>query len=199
MKMSASYNDYFRGKYIKWGIIALLAIIIITTSISTWNGLVEAEQAVKSRWSQVQNVMQRRADLIMNEVEVVKGYLKHEEKVFEDIAAARAVLYNENADIDSKLKADKALGEYGKSVLAIVENYPDLKASELFMGLQDQIEGAENRVSTERGRFIQEVERYNLKVTRFPGNIFARLLGFKPMEYFEAEEGAQKAPKVDFD
>lgn len=195
----SSYNDYFRGKFLKWGIIAVLAIIIISTSISTWNGLNRADQAVKSSWGQVQNVMQRRADLILNEVEVVKGYAKHEEKVFEDIAAARGVLYSGNADINSKLEADKAMSSYGKSILAIVENYPDLKASDLFENLQEQIEGAENRVSVERRNFIKAVEDYNIKVTRFPGNIFARFMGFKQLDYFEADAEAQKAPKVDFD
>jgi LemA protein len=197
--MSGSYNDFFRGKFLKWGIIAILAIIIISTSISTWNGLNAADQAVRSSWGQVQNVMQRRADVILNEVEVVNGYAKHEEKVFEDIAAARAVLYNSNADINSKLEADEAMKTYGKNILAIAENYPDLKASELFSNLQEQIEGSENRVSVERRNFIKAVENYNIKVTRFPGNIFARLMGFEPKDYFEADPEAQKAPKVEFD
>lgn len=197
--MSGSYNDFFRGKFLKWGIIAIIAIIIISTSISTWNGLTVADQDVKSSWSQVQNVMQRRADVILNEVEVVKGYAKHEEKVFEDIAAARAVLYSGNSDISSKLEADKALSSYGKNILAIAESYPDLKASELFSNLQEQIEGSENRVAVERRNFIKSVQSYNTKVTRFPGNIFARFLGFGPKDYFEADPQAQEAPKVDFD
>ncbi|MEN6314511.1 MAG: LemA family protein [Clostridiaceae bacterium] len=196
--MSYSYNEYFMGKYIKWGIIALAAIILIVSFVSTYNGLAKAEQDVNGQWAQVQNVMQRRADVINNEVEVVKGYVKHEEKVFGDIAAARSVLYNGNSDVSSKLAADEQLAAAAKSMLVLVENYPDLKASEQFTNLQEQIEGSENRVSVERKRFIEEVQKYNTKVTRFPGNIFARLLGYSAKDYFEASPGAQEAPKVKF-
>jgi len=196
--MSYSYNEYFMGKYIKWGIIALAAIILIVSFVSAYNGLAKAEQDVNGQWAQVQNVMQRRADVINNEVEVVKGYVKHEEKVFGDIAAARSVLYNGNSDVSSKLAADEQLAAAAKSMLVLVENYPDLKASEQFTNLQEQIEGSENRVSVERKRFIEEVQKYNTKVTRFPGNIFARLLGYSAKDYFEASPGAQEAPKVKF-
>lgn len=196
--MSYSYNEYFMGKYIKWGIIALAAIILIVSFVSVYNDLAKAEQDVNGQWAQVQNVMQRRADVINNEVEVVKGYVKHEEKVFGDIAAARSVLYNGNSDVSSKLAADEQLAAAAKSMLVLVENYPDLKASEQFTNLQEQIEGSENRVSVERKRFIEEVQKYNTKVTRFPGNIFARLLGYSAKDYFEASPGAQEAPKVKF-
>lgn len=196
--MSYSYNEYFMGRYIKWGIIALVAIILIVSFVSTYNGLAKAEQDVNGQWAQVQNVMQRRADVINNEVEVVKGYVKHEEKVFGDIAAARSVLYNGNSDVSSKLAAYEQLAASAKSMLVLVENYPDLKASEQFTSLQEQIEGSENRVSIERKRFIEEVQKYNTKVTRFPGNIFARFLGFAAKDYFEASPGAQEAPKVKF-
>lgn len=196
--MSYSYNEYFMGKYIKWGIIALAAIILIVSFVSTYNGLAKSEQDVNGQWAQVQNVMQRRADVINNEVEVVKGYVKHEEKVFGDIAAARSVLYNGNSDVSSKLAADEQLAAAAKSMLVLVENYPDLKASEQFTNLQTEIEGSENRVSFERKRFIEEVQKYNTKVTRFPGNIFARLLGYSAKDYFEASPGAQEAPKVKF-
>lgn len=196
--MSYSYNEYFMGKYIKWGIIVLVAIILIVSFVSTYNGLAKAEQDVNGQWAQVQNVMQRRADVITNEVEVVKGYVKHEEKVFGDIAAARSVLYNGNSDVSSKLAADEQLAAAAKSMLVLVENYPDLKASEQFTNLQEQIEESENRVSVERKRFIEEVQKYNIKVTRFPGNIFARLLGYSTKDYFEASPEAQNAPKVNF-
>jgi len=199
--MSISYNDYFRGRWIKWGIVALIAlvvIILVASSISTYNGLAAADQDVKSKWSQVENVMQRRADVIINEVEVVKGYVKHEEKVFGDIAAARSVLYNGTSDVSSKLAADEQLAASAKSMLVLVENYPDLKASEQFTNLQTQIEGSENRVSVERKKFIESVQVYNTKVTRFPGNIFARFMGYAAKDYFEANPGAQEAPKVQF-
>ena len=199
--MGYSYDDYSRGRWIKWGVIALVAlaaIILVVSSISTYNGLAAADQDVKSKWSQVENVMQRRADLITNEVEVIKGYVKHEEKVFGDIAAARSVLYNGSSDVNSKLAADEQLAASARSVLALVENYPDLKASEQFANLQTDISGSENRVSVERRNFINSVQTYNTKVTRFPGNIFARFMGYGPKDYFKASSEAQEAPKVQF-
>ncbi len=196
--MSYNYSEYFFGRWIKWGIVALAAIILAVTLISSYNGLTASDQDVKSKWSQVENVMQRRADLIANEVEVVKGYVKHEEKVFGEIAAARSILYNGSSDVASKLAADENMAALARSVLVIVENYPDLKASEQFANLQTQIEGSENRVSVERKRFIDSVQTYNTKVMRFPGNIFARLMGYAPREYFEASPGALEAPKVKF-
>lgn len=197
--MSYSYNEYYRTKWIKWGIIALVALILIITSVSTYNGLASAEQDVNGKWAQVQNVMQRRADVITNEVEVVKGYMKHEEKVFGDIANARAVIKSGASDINSKLAADEQLKSSVENLLnIIVEDYPELKAGEQFTKLQEQIEGSENRVSVERKRFIESVQVYNLKVKRFPGNIFARIMGYEPMEYYEASQEAQESPKVKF-
>jgi LemA protein len=196
--MSYSYNAYPWGRWVKWGILALVVIILVSSSISTYNGLAAANQDVQSKWSQVENVMQRRADNINNQVEVVKGYVKHEEKVFDDIAAARSVLYSGSSDVKSKLEADDKLAAAARSMLVLMENYPDLKASELFSNLQTEIAGSENRVSVERKRFIDSVQAYNTKVTRFPGSIFARLMGFSPKDYFQASPGAQEAPKVQF-
>jgi len=193
--MESSFNAYPWGRWIKWGVIILIAIIIFSSAISTYNGLAAADQGVKSQWSQVLNVMQRRADLITKEVEVVKGYTKHEEKVFGDIAAARSVLMNGSGDINEKLAADARIATAAKSMLLLVENYPDLKASEQFTNLQVQIEGSENRVSLERKRFIDAVQEYNLKAVRFPGSIFARLMGFTPKQYFEANP---ENPEVKF-
>ncbi len=196
--MSYSYDSFVRGKWIKWGIFAIVAIFLVVGSITTYNGLAASDQDVQSKWSQVENVMQRRADLITNQVEVVKGYIKHEEAVFGDIAAARSVLYNSSSDVDSKLAADEQLASSARSLLVLVENYPDLKASEQFTNLQTNIESSENRVSVERKRFIDAVQAYNTKVTRFPGNLFARFMGFETKEYFKATPGAQEAPKVNF-
>lgn len=193
-----NYNAYPMGRWIKWGIIGLVIFIILVSSVSTYNGLVSIEQEVNRSWSQVENVMQARADKITNLVEVVKGYAKHEEKVFGDIAAARSVLMNSTGDIKNKLDADSKLSDATKQLMVIVENYPDLKASEQFTNLQTAIEGSENRVSVERKRFIDSVQVYNTKVKRFPGNIFARMMGFSPKDYFEAGEGAKEAPKVKF-
>lgn len=195
--MNGTYNAYPWGRWIKWGVICLAVIIVLGIFGSTYNGLVQAEQKVKSSWSQVENVMQARADKINNLVETVKGYIKHEEEVFGKVAEARSVLMNNN-DIKDKLKADSELANATRDILMLVENYPELKASEQFTNLQVAIEGAENRVSVQRKRFIEAVEAYNTKVTRFPGNIFARFMGFKPADYFEAAPNAHEAPKVKF-
>lgn len=196
--MSYNYNAYPWGRWMKWAIVGLVVLILLISSISTYNGLAAANQDVESKWSQVQNVMQRRADLITNLVETVKGYTKHEEKVFGDIAAARSSLMNPSGDINSKLAADAQLSNASRSVLLLVENYPDLKASGQFHDLQVALEGAENRVSVERRNFISSVQSYNTKVTRFPGSIFAKLMGFTPKQYFQASPDAQQAPKIQF-
>lgn len=193
-----SYHAYPWGRWIKWGVIGFLVFIILVSSVSTYNGLVSAEQDVERNWSQVENVMQARADKITNLVEVVKGYVKHEEKVFGDIAAARSVLMNNTGDIKSKLEADERLKNAARGVLLLVENYPDLKANEQFTNLQVAIEGAENRVAVERKRFIDSVQAYNIKVKRFPGSIFARMMGFTPKDYFESSQDAKESPKVKF-
>lgn len=193
-----NYYAYPWSRWIKWGAIVLLIIIILANGISTYNGLVTLDEKVQSNWSQVENVMQRRADLVVNLVEVVKGYTKHEEKVFGDIANARASLMSGNDDVKSKLEADNTIKNAANQVLLLVENYPDLKSSEQFLNLQTEIAGSENRVSVERKRFIEAVQVYNSKIKQFPGNIFARLMGFKEKDYFTADEEAQKAPKVQF-
>ena len=192
------FNEYPWGRWIKWGIVALLIFVVIIGLISNYNSLVSANQDVESKWSQVENVMQSRADKLNNLVEVVKGYTKHEEKVFGDIAAARSTLYNNTSDIKSKLDADTAIANSLRGLLAIVENYPNLKASEQYTNLQVAIEGAENRVSVERKRFIDSTQTFNTKVTRFPGNIFARMMGFPPKNYFQASPDATKAPQIKF-
>lgn len=193
-----SYNSYIYGRWIKIGIAALVIIILAATSISTYNGLVAADQQVQKAWSTVESMMQRRADVINNQVETVKGYMQHEEKVVSEIAAARAVLYDNYSDINSKIAADEKISAAGRQILALVENYPELKAGDLFENLQVEIEGSENRVSVARKDFIDAVQVYNTKVSRFPGNIFAKLMGFGKKEYFKASPGAQEAPKIDF-
>jgi LemA protein len=196
--MKMNYNSYIYGRWIKLGIVALVVIILAVTSISSYNGLVAADQQVQKAWSTVESMMQRRADVISNQVETIKGYVQHEEKVVSEIAAARAVLYDNYSDIDSKIAADEQLAAAGRSMLALVENYPELKADTLFENLQTVIEGSENRVSVARKDFIDAVQAYNTKVTKFPGNIFAKLMGFEKKDYFRASPGAQEAPKVDF-
>lgn len=196
--MSTSYNSYIRGRWIKWGAFILVALILVVGSYSTYNGLAVADQDVQGKWALVENAMQRRADLITNEVEVVKGYVKHEEKVFGDIAASRSVLYNGTTGINGKLAADDQIAASARNILVLVENYPDLKASEQFTNLQTDIAGSENRVAVARKNFIDSVQAYNTKVIRFPGNLFARFMGYETRDYFKASPNAQEAPKVDF-
>ena len=174
-----NYRSWIYGRWIKIGIAALVIIILAVSSISTYNGLVTADQQVQKAWSTVESMMQRRADVIGSQVNVVKGYMQHEEKVLSEIAAARAVLYDNYSDVNSKIAADERLSAAGRQILALAENYPELKAGDLFENLQVEIEGSENRVSVARKDFIDAVQEYNTKVSRFPGNIFAKLMGFE--------------------
>lgn len=193
-----NYRSWIYGRWIKIGIAALVIIILAVSSISTYNGLVTADQQVQKTWSTVESMMQRRADVIGSQVNVVKGYMQHEEKVLSEIAAARAVLYDNYSDVNSKIAADERLSAAGRQILALAENYPELKAGDLFENLQVEIEGSENRVSVARKDFIDAVQEYNTKVSRFPGNIFAKLMGFEKKEYFKASPGAQESPEIDF-
>ena len=193
-----NYKSWIYGRWIKLGIAALVIIILAVSSISTYNGLVTADQQVQKAWSTVESMMQRRADVIGSQVNVVKGYMQHEEKVLSEIAAARAVLYDNYSDINSKIAADEKLSSAGRQILALAENYPELKAGDLFENLQVEIEGSENRVSVARKDFIDAVQVYNTKVSKVPGNIFAKLMGFEKKEYFKASPGAQESPEIDF-
>ena len=179
-------------------VIALIALIIFGQYVSVRNTLVQKNEAVKSAWSQVDVVLQRRADLIPNLVETVKGYAKQEQTVFGDIAKARSALLsagNPQEKIAANQQLDGALGR----LLAIVENYPQLKSNENFLRLQDELAGTENRIAVERKRYNDTLQDYNTYIQKFPNNIFAGWAGFKPNPaYFAASEGARQVPKVDF-
>lgn len=198
-------------KLITTVIVAVVILILFGGGCSSYNGMVDADQAVQKQWGQVENQYQRRADLIPNLVNTVKGYAAHESSTLQNVTDARAGLtkaYNDaqaitpeqaQANIEAYQQAQSNLkGALGIYVNAVREAYPDLKANENFLNLQAQLEGTENRVSTERQRYNEAVEVYNRKVLRFPGNIFAKLFGFDSKEMFKAEEGAQRAPKVEF-
>ncbi len=192
-----NYNAYPFSRWIKWAVAGVLVLVLLVGSISSYNGLVGADENVQTQWSQVENRMQERADKITNLVEVVKGYVKHEEKVFGDIAAARSVLMG-GTDIKSKLEANDSITQAERDMLLLVENYPDLKASQQFHDLQKAIDEAHNKVSVERKRFIETVQEYNLKVKRFPGSIFAGALGYAEKDYFKASPDAQQSPDIKF-
>jgi LemA protein len=179
-------------------VLALIAFLVFGQYVSVRNTLVTKNEAVKAAWSQVDIVLQRRADLIPNLVETVKGYAKQEQTVFGDIAKARSALLsagNPSDKIAANQQLDGALGR----LLAIVENYPQLKSNENFLRLQDELAGTENRIAVERRRYNDALQDYNTYIQKFPNNIYAGWVGFKPNEaYFQAAEGSREAPKVNF-
>ena len=179
-------------------IIVLLAVWFGSTFISHRNEMVRKREAINSAWAQVDVVLQRRADLIPNLVETVKGYAGQEQKVFGDIAAARSALLNAKTPAD-KIAANGQLdGALGR-LLVIVENYPQLKSNENFMRLQDELARTENRIAIERKRYNDAIQDYNTYIGLFPNNIVASLSGFTRNDaYFKAEEGSRTAPKVNF-
>lgn len=191
-------------------VIVVALFLLFAGGCSSYNGMVEADQAVQKQWGQVENQYQRRNDLIPNLVGTVKGYAEHESSTLESVTNARAGLtkaYNEANAAQATGQEDIAAYQAAQSQLrgaldiyvnAVREAYPDLKANENFLSLQAQLEQTENRIATERKRYNEAVEAYNVKVLRFPGRIFASIFSFDPKEMFKAEEGAQKAPKVEF-
>lgn len=194
-------------KTITIGAILLLVILLFAGGCSSYNGMVDADQAVSKQWGQVESQYQRRSDLIPNLVSTVKGYAAHESGTLEKVTEARAkagsiTLTADELTPENMARFQQAQNELSgalKSLLAVSEAYPDLKANENFLDLQKQLEGTENRIATERMRFNEAVEKYNLKVLRFPGNIWAGIFGFDRKDMFKADEGAQNAPKVSFD
>ena len=188
--------------------IILIAVIAIAAiwSVSAYNGLVKMDESVSTAWSNVENQYQRRADLIPNLVNTVKGYAAHEKETFQAVTEARskATQMSINADEltpEKMLEYQKAQGEVGAALsrlLAITEAYPDLKANENFKELQAQLEGTENRISVERRNFNEVARSYNTSIRTFPKTIIAGMCGFDKRPYFEAEEGANKAPEVKF-
>lgn len=192
-------------------LIAVIAVVVVVVLVGVWavgsrNSFVTKEEGVASAWSQVENVYQRRADLIPNLVETVKGYATHEQTTLEGVVNARAKATQITVDPDkidaaSLRRYQEAQGELGAALgrlLAVSENYPDLKANENFLQLQAQLEGTENRIAVERKKFNEVVREYNVSVRQFPGNIVASMFGFETKPYFEADESAHQAPKVEF-
>ncbi len=163
----------------------------------TYNGLVSAEEGVDAQWYQVENQYQRRADLIPNLVETVKGIVAHEEKTFTELAKYRTQ-WNAAATQEEKMEAAKGLDTARLKLQVIVENYPQLKSNENFLALQAQLEGTENRIAVERMRYNEKVRDYNTQLKRMPSSIVANMYGFRSKLYFEAEKGAEEVPGVKF-
>ena len=195
-----------KGSLIAIVIVILLVLWAVVAGISFNNKAVQQEEGVRQAWSQVENQYQRRADLIPNLVNTVKGYATHERETLEGVVEARAKATQMTVDPAKMTPEDlaayqQAQGELSQALgrlLAVSERYPDLKANENFKALQVQLEGTENRISTERKRFNEVTQEYNTFVRKFPNNIFGSILGFKAKPYFESVAGADRAPEVKF-
>jgi LemA protein len=187
----------------KAGIIVLIVVVLLlfmfgSTFVSHRNEMVRKREAVNAAWAQVDVVLQRRSDLIPNLVATVKGFATHEEKVFGDIAAARAAMAGARTPQD-KIAANGQLDSALSRLLVVVENYPQLKSNENFLRLQDELAGTENRIAIERRRYNETVQDYNTYISLFPNNLVASFSGFTRNDaYFKTDEGARQAPKVDF-
>lgn len=177
-------------------LVVLLAVIALPF-LTSYNSLVAAEETVNSAWSQVENQLQRRTDLIPNLVNTVKGYASHEETIFTEVTKAREKLIAAGT-VAEKAEADQELSSSVSRLLAIAENYPELKADANFRQLADELAGTENRIATARMDYNNAVQAYNTNIRKFPTVIVARIFGFEPKEYFKAEENANKVPTVDF-
>ena len=195
----------------KKGLITIAVIAVIAVALFGWvkgayNGLVKGEEGVEAAWAQVENVYQRRADLIPNLVATVKGYAAHESETLQAVIDARAkatgiTVDASNLSEEALAKFQSAQGELTQALgrlIAVSESYPDLKANQNFLELQSQLEGTENRISTERKKFNETAQNYNTDLRSFPKNIIAGLFNFEKKGYFQAAEGAETAPKVEF-
>ncbi|MHC1707008.1 MAG: LemA family protein [Bacteroidales bacterium] len=195
-----------RSTIITIGVVLIVLVILVLSGVGAYNGLVSREEGVNSQWAQVENVYQRRADLIPNLVETVKGYANFEKQTLTDVIEARskATAVNINPEkLDAQslqlFQQNQAnLSSALAKLMVVVERYPDLKANQNFLELQAQLEGTENRISVERKKFNESAQSYNTYIRKFPKNLFASMFGFEKKAYFEAEAGSEKAPEVKF-
>jgi LemA protein len=191
------------------GVIVLLLVVVGMSGCGTYNSLVGSSQRVDAQWAQVQNVYQRRADLIPNLVQTVQGAANFEKSTLTEVTNARASVGRTTvnagsapADAAQLQQFEQAQGDLSRALsrlLVVSERYPELKSNQNFLSLQSQLEGTENRISVERGRFNEVVQGYNTQAQRFPGVVFARMFGFNPKPYFTAAPAAQTVPQVEFD
>jgi LemA protein len=204
MNANPSKNPF---KFIGCAGIGIFLIALVMWAMGVYNNMVKQEELVEEAWGQVENVYQRRYDLIPNLVNVVKGYAAHEKETFEAVIQARSEAMQTNINIDdlneeSMQQFQQSQGELSSMLsrlMVVVEAYPELKADKSFLELQSQLEGTENRITVERQRFNVVARDYNTTIRKFPGNIIAMIFGFEKKPYFKSEEGADKAPVVDFE
>ena len=193
-----------KGLLIGLGVLVILVLIPALTIQSTYNDFVAKEQAVNQQWSQVENVYQRRADLIPNLVATVKGYAAHESEVLETVTAARASvgsiraqdILNNPAQFQKFQQAEAGISGALSRLLVVSENYPNLKANENFLALQSQLEGTENRITVERMRFNESAQSYNTRIKQFPAVIIARFFGFSEKQYFQGRPEVRRRPSL---
>ena len=193
-------------KHLPWIIPVAIVVIVIMWAVGAYNGMVTLDEGVQGKWADVETQYQRRADLIPNLVSTVKGYAAHESETLESVVKARSEA--SSVKVDPENLTPEKLAEYQKAqsgvssalgrLMVIVEKYPDLKANQNFMELQSQLEGTENRINVARRDFNEAAKNYNTVIRSFPKNIFAGMFGFEKKAYFEAEKGAEAAPKVEF-
>jgi LemA protein len=195
-----------KKSWIVIGVVVIFALIVYGSIKNTYNKMVEMEQNVEAQWSNVENVYQRRADLIPNLVSTVKGYADFEQETLQGVIEARSKATQTNIDANNlspeKLQQfqenQRALSSALSRLMVTVERYPNLKANENFKQLQSQLEGAENRISVERRRFNEQARSYNTYINQFPQKLYANLFDFDEKAYFEADQGAEEAPNVEF-
>ena len=196
------------GCFIAIAVVVIFIVIFISSLIGMYNNMVRKDEAVKESWSQVENVYQRRYNLIPNLVATVKGYAEHEQETFTAVTEARAKaggtfniseeVLNDPAMFQKFQQAQSTLGGALQRLMVVMERYPDLKANQNFLSLQDQLEGTENRIAVERRKFNVSAKDYNTFIKTFPRVIIANMFGFGEKQYFKSAEGAQEAPKVGF-
>jgi LemA protein len=195
--MPEKERDRMKPVLIILGIIALLVVGMGGMVASKWNELVTMDTDIKAKWAQVDNQLQRRADLIPNLVETVKGFAAQERAVIDSVTTARAKLAGAGS-VPDRIAASNELSSALARLLVVVENYPMLKSDATFARLMDELAGTENRLSVERKRYNDSVQVYNVAVRRFPGNLMAGLLGFREQPFFEVPAAARQAPQVKF-
>ena len=179
------------------GVIAVIALLFGGWFLLTYNGLIAAEESVDAQWAQVESQYQRRADLIPNLVETVKGFASQEEEIFTEVTKYRSQ-WSAATTQEEKIEAARGMDSSLSRLLVTVENYPQLKSNENFLALQSQLEGTENRIAVERMRYNEKVRDYNIRIKRMPAVIIANMFGFDEKLYFEADVGAEEVPGVSF-